>query len=175
MTGSSKIVARLKLNNSGGANCGWRGSRSLLLSRRGMRGQELVEFALVIPVLALFVFGVLDVGRVFHVLIAISNAAREGARYGMSYGIIRAVNNVYSLDETVIDNAAVKEAANLALKLTPAQVTPTCQDDNDPDADTCASGARLRVVVTYNFRPFLLMVFPSIGLDLVRDMEMVIP
>jgi Flp pilus assembly protein TadG len=140
-----------------------------------MRGQELVEFALVIPVLALFVFGVLDVGRVFHVLIAISNAAREGARYGVSYGIIRGVDNTYSMDESVIDGAAVLEASNIGLQLTNAQVTPTCQDDNDPDADTCASGGRLRVVVNYNFRPFLLMVFPSTGLDLVRDMEMVIP
>ena len=175
MTGSRSTVARLKLNKSGGANCGWRGSRSLLLSRRGTRGQELVEFALVIPVLALFVFGVLDVGRVFHVLIAISNAAREGARYGVSYGIIRGVDNTYSMDEGVIDGAAVLEASNIGLQLTNAQVTPTCQDDNDPDADTCASGTRLRVVVTYNFRPFLLMVFPSTGLNLVRDMEMVIP
>ena len=175
MTGFGRSVARLKLNKSWGANCCWRGSRSLLLPVRGRGGQELVEFALVIPVLALFVFGVIDVGRIFHVLIAISNAAREGARYGISYGIIRGVDNTYSLDETVIDNAAVKEAGNLGLRLTAAQVTPTCQDDNDPDPDTCASGGRLRVVVNYNFRPYLLLVFPSSGLDLVRDMEMVIP
>jgi Flp pilus assembly protein TadG len=33
----------------------------------------------------LLLFGVIDFGRIFHVLIAISNAAREGARYGVMF------------------------------------------------------------------------------------------
>lgn len=46
------------------------------------RGQSLVEFAFIIPVLMLILLGVFDFGRAFYAYNAISNAAREGARYG---------------------------------------------------------------------------------------------
>lgn len=39
-----------------------------------------MEFALVLPVLALLVCGIADFGRAFHDRIALTHAAREGAR-----------------------------------------------------------------------------------------------
>jgi len=48
----------------------------------GSRGQSLVEFALVLPVLLLMVFGLLDVGRYVYMSSVLSQAAREGARVG---------------------------------------------------------------------------------------------
>lgn len=45
-------------------------------------GQNLVEFAIVLPLLLLFIFGAVDLGRLFHAHIAITNAAREGSRFG---------------------------------------------------------------------------------------------
>jgi len=176
VTGRKDKSVLVSENTTGeGAINGARGNRRLHLPRRGLRGQELIEFALAVPILALFIFGVLDMGRIFHVLIAISNAAREGARYGMSYGIIRTVNSVYTINEPIIDAAAVKEAANLNLKLTNAQVTPTCQSNPDPASEACGSGVRLRVQVVYTFRPILSIIFPQVGFDLMREMEMVIP
>ena len=51
------------------------------MSRRlRRRGQTLVEFALVLPVLTLMLFGVVDLGRGIYGFNAISNAAREGGR-----------------------------------------------------------------------------------------------
>lgn len=50
-------------------------------SRRG-RGQALVEFALVIPVFLLVLFGLIDVGRFVYLNSTLSQAAREGARLG---------------------------------------------------------------------------------------------
>jgi hypothetical protein len=47
---------------------------------RGQHGQGLVEFALVLPVFALALFGLLDVGRLVYTNSALSQAAREGAR-----------------------------------------------------------------------------------------------
>ena len=47
----------------------------------GFAGQDLVEFALVLPILILVVFGVLDLGRVFHAAIQMANSARVSARY----------------------------------------------------------------------------------------------
>lgn len=43
-------------------------------------GQALVEFAVVLPVFFLAIFGLLDVGRLVYTNSAISQAAREGAR-----------------------------------------------------------------------------------------------
>ncbi len=43
-------------------------------------GQTLVEFALVLPIFLLVVFGLLDVGRLVFTNAALSQAAREGAR-----------------------------------------------------------------------------------------------
>ena len=58
-------------------------SRLLRHRRAGRsRGQALVEFAVVFPVFALVLFGILDVGRYVYVSNALSEASREGARYG---------------------------------------------------------------------------------------------
>lgn len=49
------------------------------------RGSSLVEMAIGSLVLVLVLAGVADLGRAFHSGIAISNAAREGARYAARY------------------------------------------------------------------------------------------
>jgi hypothetical protein len=48
--------------------------------RKSERGQELAEFAIILPVLFLLLFAALDLGRLFFASISIANAAREGAR-----------------------------------------------------------------------------------------------
>src|SRR5688572_16139706 len=49
------------------------------------RGHGAVEFALLLPLLLLIAFGVLDLGRILHASITITNAAREGVRHAMQY------------------------------------------------------------------------------------------
>jgi Flp pilus assembly protein TadG len=57
-------------------------------SRRGApRGQTLVEFALVLPVLMLLILGIFDLGHGVYAYNTVANAARTGAR-------IAAVNQV---------------------------------------------------------------------------------
>jgi len=46
------------------------------------RGQALVEFSLVFPLMMLLVFGLIDIGRLVYANNALSEAAREGARWG---------------------------------------------------------------------------------------------
>ncbi len=46
------------------------------------RGQALVEFALVVPIFLLLLFGLIEVGRFIYLNNAFNEAAREGARYG---------------------------------------------------------------------------------------------
>src|SRR5437016_3105931 len=54
-------------------------------AERTQRGQAVVEFALVMPVLLLLLAGAVDLGNGFQTYIALTNAAREGAHYGINY------------------------------------------------------------------------------------------
>ena len=46
------------------------------------RGAALVEFALLLPILAMIVFGALTAGMAYNHKMDLTHAAREGARYG---------------------------------------------------------------------------------------------
>ncbi len=48
--------------------------------RRLRAAQSLAELALVMPVLAMMVFGTLDLGRLFYTAVSLQNAAREAAK-----------------------------------------------------------------------------------------------
>lgn len=52
----------------------------------GERGQAILEFALVVPVVLLLLFGIIEYGRVFSAQLTVNAAAREGARYGIIQG-----------------------------------------------------------------------------------------
>ena len=45
------------------------------------RGQSLVEFALILPVFIILVFGIIDFGMGLRAYITVTQATREGARY----------------------------------------------------------------------------------------------
>jgi Flp pilus assembly pilin Flp len=54
--------------------------------RRNDRGQTLVEFALILPVLVILLVGIFDLGHVVWTNDGLSNAAREAARYAIVHG-----------------------------------------------------------------------------------------
>lgn len=56
-------------------------TRQIAPTGKRQRGDGLVEFALVLPVLLLLVFGILDGGRAVYAYHVVANSAREGARY----------------------------------------------------------------------------------------------
>lgn len=49
---------------------------------RNERGAAVVEFALILPILVLFVFGIVEFGRAYSARIQLTAAVREGARAG---------------------------------------------------------------------------------------------
>ena len=53
---------------------------------RSERGAELIEFALVVPILIFIIAGIVDFGMMFRTFEAVTNAAREGARVGVLPG-----------------------------------------------------------------------------------------
>ena len=75
-----------------------------LASHPTTRGQSLVEFALIIPILLLLLMGILDLGRAVSAYNSVSNAARSAARVA-----------VVDQNEVVVDQAAMDEAFGLNL------------------------------------------------------------
>jgi Flp pilus assembly protein TadG len=57
-----------------------RSGRERQLSR-GERGQALAEFALILPLVLLFIAGVVEMGRAWNIKQVVTDAAREGARW----------------------------------------------------------------------------------------------
>ncbi len=47
---------------------------------RNVKGQTIVEFALILPILLLILLGILEFGRIFSAWMSITHASREGAR-----------------------------------------------------------------------------------------------
>ncbi len=50
-------------------------------------GQGLVEFALILPVLLLLMWGIIEFGRMLVMYTEVSNAAREAIRYSVARGM----------------------------------------------------------------------------------------
>src|SRR5512137_2401303 len=53
-------------------------------TRRPNRGQALVEFALVLPVLLILLMVLIEVARLFSAWLIVENSAREAARYAVT-------------------------------------------------------------------------------------------
>lgn len=52
--------------------------------KRKQRGSTLVEAALTLPILFMFILGVLEFGRAYNIYQTLTNAAREGARFSVA-------------------------------------------------------------------------------------------
>lgn len=95
------------------------------------RGAAAVEFAILVPVLIMFVFGIVEFGRAYNVQVTLTSAAREGAR-------VMAIKN---------DPTAAKTAA----KATAAHIRPTLAD-GDIDFSSAACSADTQMTMTINYR-----------------------
>lgn len=75
---------------------------------RNDRGQAMAEMAIVLPILLLLLMSMVDLGRIFHSYMVITNASREGARkavLGFTDIEIRArvADTTTQLDSAVLD------------------------------------------------------------------------
>ena len=57
------------------------------------RGSELVEMAFALPILLVFMVGIIDFGGAFNLKHRLSNAVREGARFAASESVLDAFSN----------------------------------------------------------------------------------
>jgi Flp pilus assembly protein TadG len=88
---------------------------------RNNRGQSMVEFALVLPLLLLVVFGATEFGRAWMTMNVLTAAAREGCRVA-----------VVTTPDVAVVNARVNELC-AAGRVTPTNITVTGPDPLDPD------------------------------------------
>lgn len=132
-------------------------------------GQSLLEFTLLLPLLLLFVFGALDLGRAFFSVIVIQNATRAGAREGIT---LPNTNPTQRLDEII--QMTVQEAQNGWINITAGMVAVTCPHPQLITAGNCARGNPLRVTVTYPFQLSLNWMVPA-SMQFQRHTEMLVP
>lgn len=93
----------------------------------------MVEFALVLPILALLLFGIIQFGIVFNNYITLTDATRAGAR--------KAAVSRRDPDPVSTCIAAIRASAN---NLTQSQLTPNCES-------TWLPGEDVRVTATYPY------------------------
>lgn len=137
--------------------------------RRGgdASGQGLVEFALAAPVVFLILLALFDGGRVVFINNEMSEAAREGARWGAVQGRAAA--------ELAGSNNAVTDTVRSRMVVTPAPaVTMSCADPRG-SVDDCDSGELLSVQVTSSVKAITPIISDILGpLELRSESQMTI-
>jgi hypothetical protein len=122
------------------------------------RGQTLVEWALLLPILLFIMFLVIDFGRGIYYYSVVSNAAREGARFGA----------VFPDDIDGIKDAVRQRAIGLdnSLLNIPNPVFIDDESDDDPFK---------RIIVTANYTFFpIVPYFGSDGINLQGSAKMMV-
>lgn len=128
---------------------------------KGENGQDIVEFALVLPILAALLFGIIDYGWIFINQARVANAAREGARFAvMNYKEADANKGADSIETylatQVTENVKDTLPANLKNSFADLKVTVT-------ETDISTDNHKIEVEVSANIKLFTPIVSTVIG------------
>lgn len=127
------------------------------------RGQSLVELAFMFPVLLLILSGAIDLGRAYYAYVTLTNAAREGARYGASNPIDANGN----LNTSGIAAKAVNEAAGSGFEISAGDVAVSAPNPPSP-------GDTLAVTVTKQFQLITTAIFGAGQIQLRSTVQMAV-
>lgn len=117
---------------------------------RDQRGAAAVEFALVLPILLLLVFGIIEFGFIFNRWITVTHAAREGVRVLSLTGDIE--------DDPAALDTAIFAAQEAALATAPDILTEiTCTGGLEPNpGGSEATQATMECTTTYDMAIFVI-------------------
>jgi len=120
---------------------------------RDQRGLALVEFALLLPFLALLTFATIDLGRVYRLQHRLANGAREGAAFAQYFpgyvsnsGVCADPDNIHyhSLNESGGPSTYTVTVTNMT---TGATITGPCTTSG------IAPGTKVKVTLSASFSP----------------------
>jgi Flp pilus assembly protein TadG len=138
-----------------------------------IKGQSMVEFALILPLFVLFIIGIFELGRAFFAYIAITNAAREGARVATFWSGKATIANVNTAIDTEIGSSPMVKVSNITsrhIECSNSYQTVT----SDIQLQNCPSEEPIRVTIEYKF-DLILNIFFTSPLTLRRSTEMMMP
>ena len=124
------------------------------------RGTAIVEAAIIIPILLMFLIGILEFGRAYNEYQVLTNAAREAARYAVAPQ--KGTSNLPTDAANVATQWA--QSAGITLSQTPQVTSTPCGYSINGSSQVCT-----QVVVTapYNFlAPQLLFGSNSVSISL---------
>jgi Flp pilus assembly protein TadG len=143
-------------------------------TRSFRRGQSLVEFALVLPLLVMVVFGVLELGRVFFAYIAITNASREGARVYTFRPNVTLIADITTAALNEVGSVPLVDKTRIVLPLVIQCGNSYSNVTTDTQLLACPKFEPIRVTVTYNHSLIFRFIFPQ-TVTLRRSAEMMVP
>lgn len=124
--------------------------------RRADRGQTLIEFAFIAPLIFLFLFVIVDFGIALDRRITLQHAVREGARYGAVTDSIAAIKQV-----TVNQAQGIVDASKIKVCYQPFPLTPVPGVTPVPAGQT-GSGVRVSAEFNYQF-PIMREILSAFG------------
>ena len=136
------------------------------------KGQALVEFALIIPLVLLLAVNAANFGGFIFAWITVANAARDGAQYMiMSSNSAGAPTPATLAQITALVTADVSSLLNrsslvVAICTNSTTAATGCTTFIDPEATTSSLYTLATVDVTYTYQPFIpLFSFPKLGIS----------
>jgi len=127
------------------------------------RGTAVVEFAIILPLLTIIVFGIIEFSFILYDKAIITNASREGARVGILFRVDTSGDYIPPDDTTVqtlIEQRITDYLRNYLVNLGSASVVPSLSNGGVTTSLSGTSpGGTLTVNVFYNYRFLVLNLF----------------
>ncbi len=118
--------------------------KKMIKRLRCQKGVAAVEFAIILPVLIIIIFGIIEFGLLLYDKQVITNASREGARAGVVVGVSRVDDaGIRAVMDRYIANHLITFGSTPSLGIT---IVPDEADRDDMDF-----GDELTVTVAYDY------------------------
>lgn len=143
-------------------------------NRKKNKGQGIVEFALVLPITLLIVFGVIEFGYLLFVFSSVNSSSRDAARYGIAVGEVASGDlRYYDCDGILDAGLRVGRYAGIldtdfSISYDSGPGTPTVYSDCASLAalggvDSIQFGDRIVVTVDHYYQPLITYMGLDVG------------